>query len=65
MRSETGHLSRKFTAKNFQAALDFVVAAGAVAERVGHHPDLHITSYKNVEVPLTLTSFCFVDVSFR
>eukprot|EP00640_Fibrocapsa_japonica_P007753 CAMPEP_0113941184 /NCGR_PEP_ID=MMETSP1339-20121228/7163_1 /TAXON_ID=94617 /ORGANISM="Fibrocapsa japonica" /LENGTH=143 /DNA_ID=CAMNT_0000945263 /DNA_START=148 /DNA_END=579 /DNA_ORIENTATION=- /assembly_acc=CAM_ASM_000762 len=43
-------LKREFVAKNFQAALDFVVAAGAIAETEGHHPDLHITSYRNVQV---------------
>ena len=29
-----------------QAALDFIVAVGAVAERMGHHPDVHITGYR-------------------
>ena len=43
-------LERSFVTKNFQAALDFVTAAGAVAEARGHHPDLHITGYRNVRV---------------
>lgn len=43
-------LSRTFATKNFQAALDFVAAAGAIAEARGHHPDLHITGYRNVKV---------------
>merc|ERR1711971_1531823 len=47
-----GAISRKFTAKNFQAALDFINAAGRIAEEQGHHPDLHITSYRDVEVVL-------------
>lgn len=45
-------LSRKFTAKSFQCALDAMNAIGAIAEREGHHPDLHITSYREVEVVL-------------
>ena len=45
-------LSRTFTAKNFQAALDAITAVGSIAERVGHHPDLHLTSYRNVEIVL-------------
>eukprot|EP00606_Chrysophyceae_sp_TOSAG23-5_P001566 GSChrysophyteH2.ASY1.ANO1.511.1 assembled CDS len=43
-------LERSFVTKNFQCALDFMVAAGAVAESRGHHPDLHLTSYRNVRV---------------
>ncbi len=45
-------ISRKFTAKNFQSALDFLNSVGAIAEREGHHPDLHLTSYRDVEVTL-------------
>ena len=41
-------ISRTFVARNFQAALDWVVAAGAIAEKQGHHPDLHITQYRQV-----------------
>ena len=45
-----GALVRSFTCKHFQAALDFIQAGGAIAERRGHHPDFHLTSYKNVDV---------------
>jgi 4a-hydroxytetrahydrobiopterin dehydratase len=45
-------MSRKFVAKNFQAALDSINAMGAIAEEQGHHPDFHLTSYRNVEVTL-------------
>lgn len=45
-------LSRAFTAKSFTAALAFVNAVGAVAETEGHHPDLHLTSFREVEVVL-------------
>lgn len=43
-------IRKSFTAKNFQAALDAMNAIGAIAEREGHHPDLHLTSYREVEV---------------
>ncbi len=43
-------ISRSFTAKNFQSALDAINAVGAIAEREGHHPDLHLTSYREVEI---------------
>jgi 4a-hydroxytetrahydrobiopterin dehydratase len=51
--SEKGpFLRRKFTAKSFQAALDSVNAMGAIAERENHHPDFHMTDYRDVEVVL-------------
>jgi pterin-4a-carbinolamine dehydratase len=45
-------LNRKFTAKNFQAALDAVNAMGTIAEREGHHPNFHLTNYRDVEVEI-------------
>jgi pterin-4a-carbinolamine dehydratase len=45
-------LNRKFTAKNFQAALDAINAMGAIAEREGHHPNFHLTNYRDVEVEI-------------
>lgn len=45
-------LSRKFTAKNFMAAMNALNAFGDIAEREGHHPDFHLTSYREVEVVL-------------
>jgi 4a-hydroxytetrahydrobiopterin dehydratase len=51
--SEKGpFLRRKFTAKTFQAALDSVNAFGAIAERENHHPDFHLTDYRDVEIVL-------------
>lgn len=46
------YLSRSFVAKNFQAALDAINSMGAIAEREGHHPDFHLTNYRNVEICL-------------
>lgn len=45
-------LRRKFTCRNFRAAVAFVNAAAEVAERedIKHHPDLHLTQYRDVEV---------------
>jgi 4a-hydroxytetrahydrobiopterin dehydratase len=48
--SQTLFLSRKFVAKNFATALDSINQMGAIAEREGHHPDFHLTSYREVEV---------------
>ena len=47
-----GAICRRYTARNFQAALDSINAMGAIAERENHHPDFHLTGYRNVEVVL-------------
>ena len=44
------YLSRKFTCKNFQSALDCITGFGSIAEREGHHPDFHLTNYRDVEI---------------
>lgn len=43
-------LVRSFVARNFRAALDSINAMGGIAEAMGHHPDFHITNYREVEV---------------
>lgn len=45
-------LSRKFTARNFQAAIDAINDIGAIAENENHHPDLHLTNYRDVEIEI-------------
>ena len=45
-------LHRSFVCKDFQAGLDFIAGAGAVAERINHHPDLTLTSYRNVSITI-------------
>jgi 4a-hydroxytetrahydrobiopterin dehydratase len=46
-------IRREWRAKHFQAGLDFCNAIGKVAEAEGHHPDLHLTGYRNVAVEIT------------
>ena len=46
-------ISRAFTALNFTAALAFFNAVGRVAEAETHHPDLHLTNYRDVRVVLS------------
>lgn len=45
-------LKREFAFKDFAAALSFVNRVGALAEAEGHHPDIHLTEYKHVELVL-------------
>lgn len=42
-------LAREFRFPDFQKALDFVNRVGAIAEKQGHHPDVHL-SWGRVEV---------------
>ncbi|CAM9369897.1 unnamed protein product [Ectocarpus sp. 6 AP-2014] len=43
---------RSFVAKNFVSAMAFLNEVATVAEEQGHHPDLHLTQYRNVEIRL-------------
>ena len=45
-------LCKKVITKNFQSAMNYINSIGEIAERESHHPDLHITSYRNVEIIL-------------
>jgi 4a-hydroxytetrahydrobiopterin dehydratase len=46
-------LRREWRAKDFTAALDFFNRVGQVAEEEDHHPDLHLTGYRNVAIELS------------
>jgi 4a-hydroxytetrahydrobiopterin dehydratase len=45
-------IRREWRIKDFPAALEFFERIGEIAESEGHHPDLHLTSYRNVAVEL-------------
>jgi 4a-hydroxytetrahydrobiopterin dehydratase len=45
-------LVRTYTARNFQAALDSINAMGVIAERESHHPNFHLTNYREVEIEI-------------
>jgi 4a-hydroxytetrahydrobiopterin dehydratase len=38
----TGHLLRNYEFRDFAGALKFANRVGDIAEREGHHPDLHL-----------------------
>lgn len=46
-------ITKKFIFKDFKEALAFVNRAGEIAEREGHHPDIHLVSYKKVIIELS------------
>ena len=53
MDDEAKMISRKVTCKHFVEAMKLMSAIGDVAESEGHHPDLHLTGYRNLRVDLT------------
>jgi 4a-hydroxytetrahydrobiopterin dehydratase len=46
-------IRRKYKFKDFVSAMAFLQKVGELAEAEGHHPDLHLTGYKNAAVELT------------
>ncbi|HVA46940.1 MAG TPA: 4a-hydroxytetrahydrobiopterin dehydratase [Pirellulales bacterium] len=45
-------IRKEWTAKNFMVAIDFFNRIAEIAEADGHHPDLHLESYRKVAVEL-------------
>ena len=43
-------ISRTLVARNFQAALDTINAMGVIAEAQSHHPDFHLTDYRQLRI---------------
>lgn len=44
---------RKLQFRNFVAAVDFINRVAEVAEAQQHHPDLHLTGYRQLRIDLT------------
>ncbi|RYH32739.1 4a-hydroxytetrahydrobiopterin dehydratase [archaeon] len=47
-------MSRKFTCRNWQAAMNAIqeISAHAESKDIQHHPDLHLTNYRDLEIVL-------------
>lgn len=45
-------IRREWVVTNFLAGMDFFTKVAAIAEEDGHHPDLHLTGYRNVAIEL-------------
>jgi 4a-hydroxytetrahydrobiopterin dehydratase len=50
--SDNLRIRRDWKMKNFVQALEFMNRVGAIAESEGHHPDLHLESYRNVWIEI-------------
>ncbi len=46
-------ISREYAMKNFRTAVNCINAIAEVAETEDHHPDLHLTGYRKLNVELT------------
>ncbi|WP_437192980.1 4a-hydroxytetrahydrobiopterin dehydratase [Planctomicrobium sp. SH527] len=46
-------ISREWTVKNFAAAMAFLNDVAVIAEEENHHPDFHLTGYRNIRIELT------------
>lgn len=52
--SEDGRMiSKKWNLKNFVQAMKLLNSLAEVAEEDQHHPDFHLTGYRNVRIDLT------------
>jgi len=46
-------ISKQFKFKNFKEAIGFINRVGEIAESEGHHPDIHLTNYRQVRIDLS------------
>lgn len=46
-------ISKKYKFKDFKEALAFINKVGAIAESEGHHPDVHLTNYRQIKIDLS------------
>lgn len=44
---------REYKTKNFLTAVDLIKRIAAIAEEENHHPDIHLTGYRNLRVELS------------
>src|SRR5581483_3370914 len=49
---DSKRIRREWRVKDFLEGLDFFHRVGQLAEEEGHHPDLHLTGYRNVAIEL-------------
>ena len=49
-------IHRTIVCKNFMAAIRLINKISKMAEKMNHHPDLHLTHYKQLKIVLTTHS---------
>ena len=51
-------IHRRFELKNFMAAIRFINKIAEIAESENHHPDIHLTNYREVLIELSTHAIC-------
>ncbi len=46
-------ISKQFLMKNFISAIELINRIAAVSELENHHPDIHLTGYRNLQIDLS------------
>lgn len=46
-------IAREYVTKNFMTAINFIGEVAAIAEGEDHHPDIHLTGYRNLKIDLS------------
>ena len=52
LRTDPDRIRRTWTVRNFVAGMSFFEKVTELAESEGHHPDLHLHGYRNVEIEI-------------
>lgn len=50
---DAARIRRRWEVKDFMAGVDFLGRVADIAEKEDHHPDIHLTGYRNVTIELT------------
>jgi 4a-hydroxytetrahydrobiopterin dehydratase len=50
--AEGVRIQKEWTVKDFAAGIDFFNRVARLAEEEGHHPDLHLSDYRQVRIEL-------------
>ncbi|MCL5055533.1 MAG: 4a-hydroxytetrahydrobiopterin dehydratase [Firmicutes bacterium] len=51
--NESKKISKTFLMKNFMSGVQLIQKIAELAEKEGHHPDLHLTDYRNLTIVLS------------
>ncbi len=50
--SAPDRICKSWVVKNFMAGMEFLNAVAALAEEEGHHPDVHLSGYRNLTIEI-------------
>lgn len=61
--TENGKLAKEFVFSDFKEAIDFTNDVAKIAEKMNHHPDILIHSFKKVKITLFTHSMGVITTS--